>query len=94
MNPKTVQLNDDTTGRTPQRSQRADDSQANAELRQAFANHLPRRIELVQKRVHRLVKGAFDIKCALDQAVHAFLHQLDPARQMICKCLTQLRIRL
>ncbi len=61
MNPKTVQLNDDTTGRTPQRPQRADDSQANAELRQAFANHLPRRIELVQKRVHRLVKGAFDI---------------------------------
>ena len=61
MNPKTVQLNDDTTGRTPQRSQRADDSQANAELRQAFANHLPRRIELVQKRVHRLIKGAFDI---------------------------------
>ncbi len=61
MNPKTVQLNDDTTGRTPPRHQRADDSQANAELRQAFANHLPRRIELVQKRVHRLVKGAFDI---------------------------------
>ena len=61
MNPNTVQLNDDTTGRTPPRPQRSDDSQANAELRQAFANHLPRRIELVQKRVHRLVKGAFDI---------------------------------
>ena len=61
MNPYTVQLNDDTTGRTPPRPQRADDSQANAELRQAFANHLPRRIELVQKRVHRLIKGAFDI---------------------------------
>ena len=61
MKPKTVQLNDDTTGRTPPRPQRADDSQANAELRQAFANHLPRRIELVQKRVYRLVKGAFDI---------------------------------
>ena len=61
MNPKTVQLNDDTTGRTPSRPQRSDDSQAHAELRQAFANHLPRRIELVQKRVHRLVKGAFDI---------------------------------
>ncbi len=56
-----MQLNDDTTGRTPPRPPRADDSQANAELRQAFANHLPRRIELVQKRVHRLVKGAFDI---------------------------------
>ena len=61
MNPDTVQLIDDKTGRTPQRPQRSDDSQANAELRQAFANHLPRRIELVQKRVHRLVKGAFDI---------------------------------
>ena len=56
-----MQLNDDTTSRTPPRPPRADDSQANAELRQAFANHLPRRIELVQKRVHRLVKGAFDI---------------------------------
>ena len=56
-----MQLNDDPTGRTPPRPQRSDDSQANAELRQAFANHLPRRIELVQKRVHRLVKGAFDI---------------------------------
>ena len=61
MNPYTVQLNDDTTGRTPPRPQRFDDSQANAELRQAFANHLPRRVELVQKRVQRLIKGAFDI---------------------------------
>jgi diguanylate cyclase (GGDEF)-like protein len=40
---------------------RADESQANAELRQAFANHLPRRIELIQKRIHRIVKSAFDI---------------------------------
>jgi diguanylate cyclase (GGDEF)-like protein len=40
---------------------RADESQANAELRQAFANHLPRRIELIQKRVIRLIKGSFDI---------------------------------
>jgi diguanylate cyclase (GGDEF)-like protein len=43
------------------RPARIDDSQASAELRQAFANHLPRRIELVQKRVQRLVRGAFDI---------------------------------
>jgi PleD family two-component response regulator/EAL domain-containing protein (putative c-di-GMP-specific phosphodiesterase class I) len=45
----------------PSRVVRAEDSQASAELRQAFTNHLPRRIELVQKRVQRLVKGAFDI---------------------------------
>ncbi len=38
-----------------------DDSQQNAELRQAFINHLPRRIELVQKRVARFSKGAFDV---------------------------------
>jgi diguanylate cyclase (GGDEF)-like protein len=52
---------------------RADESQANAELRQAFANHLPRRIELIQKRVQRIVKGAFDINAitALLQEVQA-----------------------
>lgn len=38
-----------------------DESQQNAELRQAFLNHLPRRIELVQKRVQRFIKGQFDI---------------------------------
>ena len=38
-----------------------DDSQQNAELRQAFANHLPRRVELIQKRAQRIAKGAFDL---------------------------------
>ena len=38
-----------------------DDTQHNAELRQAFLKHLPRRIELVQKRAMRLARGAWDI---------------------------------
>ncbi len=38
-----------------------DDAQQSAELRQAFINHLPRRIELVQKRAQRLARGNFDI---------------------------------
>lgn len=38
-----------------------DDTQHNAELRQAFLKHLPRRIEMVQKRAQRLAKGAWDI---------------------------------
>lgn len=38
-----------------------DDTQHHAELRQAFLKHLPRRIELVQKRAQRLAKGAWDI---------------------------------
>ena len=56
-----MQLPNDSSNKIEKSRIRADDTQANAELRQAFANHLPRRIELVQKRVNRLIKGAFDI---------------------------------
>ena len=56
-----MQLPNDSSNKIEKTRMRADDTQANAELRQAFANHLPRRIELVQKRVNRLIKGAFDI---------------------------------
>lgn len=56
-----MQLPNPSSNSTEKPRLRADDSQASAELRQAFANHLPRRIELVQKRVSRLIKGAFDI---------------------------------
>lgn len=38
-----------------------DDSQQAAELRQAFIKHLPRRVDGVQRRVQRLVRGVFDI---------------------------------
>lgn len=38
-----------------------DDTQQNAELRQAFLKHLPRRIEAVRKRGHRVCRGVWDV---------------------------------
>lgn len=38
-----------------------DETQHQAELRQAFLKHLPRRIELLQKRAQRLANGPWDI---------------------------------
>lgn len=38
-----------------------DDTQQNAELRQAFLKHLPRRIETVRKRGHRICSGVWDL---------------------------------
>jgi diguanylate cyclase (GGDEF)-like protein len=38
-----------------------DDTQHNAELRQAFLRHLPRRIETVRKRGHRICSGVWDL---------------------------------
>lgn len=38
-----------------------DDSQQNAELRQAFLKHLPRRIDAVRKRGHRVCRGVWDV---------------------------------
>ena len=38
-----------------------DESQQNAELRQAFLKHLPRRIEAVRKRGHRVCRGIWDV---------------------------------
>lgn len=38
-----------------------DESQQNAELRQAFLRHLPRRIEAVRKRGHRVCRGIWDV---------------------------------
>jgi diguanylate cyclase (GGDEF)-like protein len=38
-----------------------DESQQNAELRQAFMRHLPRRIEAVRKRGHRVCRGIWDV---------------------------------
>lgn len=38
-----------------------DESQQNAELRQAFLKHLPRRIESVRKRGHRACRGVWDV---------------------------------
>ncbi len=38
-----------------------DDSQQNAELRQAFLKHLPRRVETVRKRGHRVCRGVWDV---------------------------------
>jgi len=50
-----------------------DDSQQNAELRQAFLKTLPRRIELIQRRGQRLIRGAWDINVlgVLNQEVQA-----------------------
>jgi diguanylate cyclase (GGDEF)-like protein len=38
-----------------------DDTQQNAELRQAFLKHLPRRIDAVRKRGHRVCRGVWDV---------------------------------
>lgn len=38
-----------------------DESQQNAELRQAFLKHLPRRLEAVRKRGHRVCRGVWDV---------------------------------
>ena len=38
-----------------------DESQQNAELRQAFLKHLPRRIDAVRKRGHRVCRGVWDV---------------------------------
>ena len=38
-----------------------DESQQNAELRQAFLKHLPRRIEAIRKRGHRVCRGVWDV---------------------------------
>lgn len=38
-----------------------DESQQNAELRQAFLKHLPRRVEAVRKRGHRICRGVWDV---------------------------------
>jgi diguanylate cyclase (GGDEF)-like protein len=38
-----------------------DESQQNAELRQAFLRHLPRRIEAVRRRGHRVCRGIWDV---------------------------------
>ncbi len=38
-----------------------DDSQQNAELRQAFLKHLPRRVDTVRKRGHRVCRGVWDV---------------------------------
>jgi len=38
-----------------------DDSQQSAELRQAFLRHLPRRIDAVRKRGHRVCRGVWDV---------------------------------
>lgn len=38
-----------------------DETQQNAELRQAFLKHLPRRVEMVRKRGHRVCKGVWDV---------------------------------
>lgn len=39
----------------------AEQSQQSAELRQAFLAHLPKRLQALQRRLRRLVEGAFDI---------------------------------
>lgn len=41
-----------------------DVSQQAAELRQAFLRHLPRRVDLLQKKGFRLVRGAWDVNAA------------------------------
>jgi diguanylate cyclase (GGDEF)-like protein len=38
-----------------------DESQQNAELRQAFLKHLPRRLDAVRKRGHRVCRGVWDV---------------------------------
>lgn len=38
-----------------------DESQQNAELRQIFLKHLPRRLETVRKRGHRVCRGVWDV---------------------------------
>jgi len=38
-----------------------DDTQQSAELRQAFLKHLPRRVETVRKRGHRVCRGVWDV---------------------------------
>ena len=41
-----------------------DVSQQAAELRQAFLRHLPRRVDLLQKKGHRLIRGPWDVNAA------------------------------